>query len=87
MTAGTGCPGAARASAVPDQTARYFAASRYPYALAVCELAEYARGSTDDFEVSPASVDAMEHQGLAVSGPDLAGVRAVLEKIPGLIER
>lgn len=71
----------------PDQTIRYFAESRIVYARALTALAEYARGSADDFEVSPARLAAMEHQGLAVSGPDLSGVRVVLEKIPGLIER
>lgn len=72
---------------MPDSTLRYFAESRIVYARALIDLAEYARGSADDFEVSPASVVAMEHQGLAVSGPDLSGVREVLGKIPGLIER
>jgi hypothetical protein len=69
-----------------DSTIRYRAASRYAYSRAVLALAEYARAHGEDFEVSPRSVDAMEHQGLAVTGPDLDGVRAVLDADPGLVE-
>jgi hypothetical protein len=71
-------------SAPPDRTLRWFAESRYAYAVAVKGLAEYARSHGDEFEVSPASVTAMEHQGLAVSGPDLAGVTSLLDGIEGL---
>lgn len=69
---------------MPDQTVRYRAATRYSYALALRDLAAYARQHGEDFEVYPADLAAMEHQGLAVTGPDLDGVRGVLDKVPGL---
>lgn len=71
---------------MPDLTIRYRAGSRYSYAQALTALVEYARGSADDFEVYPADLNLMESQGLAVTGPDLSGVRETLGKIPGLVE-
>jgi hypothetical protein len=69
---------------VPDSTVRYYAESRYACSRAVLALAEYARSHGDDFEVSPRTAAAMEHQGLAVSGPDLTGVTALLDGLEGL---
>lgn len=74
----------------PDSTAshdtiRYYASSRYAYARAVLELVAYARSHGEEFEVSPGSAAEMEHQGLAVSGEDLAGVRELLGGVEGLV--
>jgi hypothetical protein len=66
-------------------TLRWYAASRYSYALALRALASYAREHGEDFAVYPASVAGMERAGLSVSGPDLAGVSAALREISGLI--
>jgi hypothetical protein len=71
---------------VADRTIRYRAGTRYTYAQALVDLAEYARGHQDDFTFGPLDVSALEQQGLAVSGPDLSGVRKVLAGIPGLIQ-
>jgi hypothetical protein len=54
--------------------------------VALYELVTYARDHVEDFTFGPVDLDALEHQGLAVSGPDLAGVRAELARIPGLIQ-
>jgi hypothetical protein len=70
---------------VPDSTARYRAATRYSYARALLELVTYAREHSDDFSFGPLDLSVLEHQGLAVSGPDLAGVTELLGKVPGLI--
>lgn len=72
---------------MPDLTVRYEAASRISYSMALLALAEYARGHEVHFSVYPATLDLMETAGLSVSGPDLAGVRAELGKIPGLVEQ
>lgn len=68
----------------PDQTVRYEASSRYALARALQELVVYARNSTDDFAVYPATLEAAEHAGLSVTGPDLEGVRRVLGQVDGL---
>jgi len=44
---------------------------------------EYARYSKDHFEFGPMDLDALEDQGLVVSG-DVSGAVKVLEGIPGL---
>lgn len=72
---------------MPDFTVRYEAGSRYSYALALKALVEHARESAEDFEVYPADLAMLEHAGLSVTGPDLAGVRKVLAEIPGLEEQ
>ena len=69
-----------------DSTARYRAESRHVYARALVALAEHARDSTDDFVFGPLDLSALEHQGLAVSGPDLTAVREALSAVPGLAE-
>ena len=67
-------------------TDRWFASSRRTYARALLDLATYARTHEDDFSLGPLDVAALDHQGLAVTGPDLTGVREVLGKIPGLTQ-
>lgn len=69
-----------------DSTLRFRASSRLAYGQALVALAEHARGSVDDFEFGPMDLSALEHQGLLVTGPKLAVVRAVLAKIPGITE-
>ena len=85
--AGTGCRGDGAGEAItdmPGSTIRWFAASGYPYACALAELTIYAREHSEDFTLGPLDLGALEHQGLAVSGPDLAGVTRLLDGIPGL---
>ncbi len=69
-----------------DVTARYFAESRHAYSRVLLELVTYARGHPDDFIFGPLDLSALESQGLAISGPDLAGVRKLLDGLPGLTE-
>ena len=70
---------------MPGSTLRYFAASRIVYARALLELVTYAREHLfDDFSVGPLDLAALENQGLVVSGSDLAGVKSLLDGIPGL---
>ncbi len=69
-----------------DPTARYFAESRHAYSRVLLELVTYARGHPDDFTFGPLELGALESQGLAVSGPDLAGVRKLLAGLPGLVQ-
>ena len=72
---------------MPDSTVRYFAVSRIVYARALLELITYAREHLfDDFSVGPLDLAALESQGLAVSGSDLAGVKGLLDGIPGLTQ-
>ena len=71
---------------MPAVTVRYRAESRFTYANALFELVTHARRSGDDFSFGPAELGALERNGLTVSGPDLAAVRKVLAKIPGLAE-
>lgn len=66
-------------------TVRYRASSRYTYARALLELVTFARAHAIDFEFGPLDLAALEHNGLAISGPDLSPVEAVLRNIPGLI--
>ena len=69
-----------------DQTLRYRAVHRYTYAAALLRLVELARAHTGPaFAFGPLSLDAMEDQGLEVSGPDLAAVTDVLAGVPGLV--
>ena len=69
-----------------SQTVRYYAVSQQAYARALLELTIYARTHEDNFSAGPLKLDALEHQGLTVTGPDLAGIREVLDKIPGLVQ-
>jgi hypothetical protein len=66
------------------QTLRYRGAMRLAYSLALLLLMEYSRSSKDVFEFGPLNLDALENQGLVLSGPDLAGAQKVLADIPGL---
>jgi hypothetical protein len=70
-----------------DQTLRYRAQTRLPYALALTALAEYAHLHPDpDFTIGPMDLERVESEGLVISGPDLTGVKARLERVPGLVE-
>lgn len=66
------------------QTLRYRGAMRLAYSVALLLLMERARESKDVFEFGPMDLDALENQGLVVSGLDLAGVQEILAGIPGL---
>ena len=46
----------------------------------------YARSHSDDFAFGPLDLGSLERNGLTISGPDLAAVRKVLAKVPGLTE-
>lgn len=72
-----------------DQTLRWRAVndSHHVYSTAVEALLVHARTSSDRFTFGPMSPEAMESQGLAVTGPDLAGVSDVLSRVPGLVFR
>jgi hypothetical protein len=72
---------------VPDSTVRYFAESRHVYSRALLELVTYAREHDGDFTFGPLDLGALEGSGLAISGPDLAGVRKLLDGLPGLAEQ
>jgi hypothetical protein len=65
-------------------TVRYRAESSVSYARAVITLCEYARGSFDDFDFGPDSIEQLHREGLIVTGPDLEMVERLLEKVPGL---
>jgi hypothetical protein len=67
-------------------TARWFAESRLAYARALTALAVYARDSSSEFTFGPLDLAALENQGLAVTGDDLAGVRKLLGGLPGIAE-
>jgi hypothetical protein len=72
---------------MPDQTLRYRAQTRLPYALALRDLAEYAHFHPDpDFTFGPMTLERMESEGLVISGPGLEGVKALLSSVPGLVE-
>lgn len=66
------------------RTLRYRAVMNLAYSVALLHLLEYARESREDFEYGPMDLNAIEDQGLTVSGPRLSGVMKVLEGIPGL---
>jgi hypothetical protein len=71
-----------------DSTVRYFAESRHAYSRALLELVTYARSHPDAvFAFGPLDLTALENQGLAVTGPDLAGVQKLLDSLPGLAEQ
>lgn len=74
----------AEAEAVEPQTLRYRAVMSLAYSVALLYLLEYARESGDDFEYGPMSLEALQDQGLVVSGSRLEGVQRVLAEIPGL---
>lgn len=67
----------------PDQTLRYRGDS-LAYSVALLFLLEHARASADDFSYGPVDLDALDAQGLVVSGPRLDSVAKVLAGIPGL---
>jgi hypothetical protein len=52
--------------------------------VALLLLMEHARESKDKFDFGPMDLDALENQGLVISGPDLAGAQKILADIPGL---
>jgi hypothetical protein len=66
------------------QSLRYRAAMRLAYSVALLFLIEHARDSKDSYEFGPMNLDALEDQGLVVTGADLAGVQKILADIPGL---
>jgi hypothetical protein len=66
------------------QSLRYRGAMRLAYSVALLLLMEHAWQSKAMFEFGPMDLDSLENQGLTISGPDLVGVQAVLEGIPGL---
>jgi hypothetical protein len=73
------------AALVPEMTSlRYRGVMRLAYSVALLLLMEHARDTKDDFSFGPWDLDALEGQGLVVSGPDLAGARKVLDGVPGL---
>jgi hypothetical protein len=54
--------------------------------MAIVELFQYARDHPEpDFGFGPLDLGQLENEGLAVSGRDLDGVRAILGNVPGLI--
>lgn len=57
---------------------------RLSYTVALLRLMELARGSGADFTYGPTSLDAIDSQGLVISGPDVSGVELALAEIPGL---
>jgi len=65
-------------------TLRYRAVMRLAYSVALLRLMEYARSGREEFKFGPVDLDALEDQGLVVSGPDLSGVLTILADIPGL---
>lgn len=67
-----------------QKTIRYRAAMGLAYSVAMLALMEYARSSTENFTFGPMTLEALEDQGLAISGTDLEGVQRVLAGIPGL---
>ena len=66
------------------QTLCWRAAMRLSYSVALMLLMEHARGTGEEFEYGPLSLDALEEQGLRVTGTRLEGVQKVLADIPGL---
>lgn len=70
-----------------SDTTRWRGSSRVVYSLALLELVRYARQHPDpDFAFGPMDLDALEAQGLSVSGSSLTGVSDVLRQVPGLAE-
>jgi hypothetical protein len=57
---------------------------RLAYSVALLLLMEHAWTSKDKFEFGPWDLDALENEGLVISGSDLEGARVVLAGIPGL---
>jgi hypothetical protein len=68
------------------QTLRYRASTRAVYASALLALVQYARTSAASFQFGPMSLDAIDSEGLAVSG-DTDGAEQVLAGIPGLVQQ
>lgn len=66
---------------------RWRAATRASYAIALRDVIIYARAHPEpDFAFGPIDLNALEEQGIVVSGEDLTGVSDVLAKVPGLTE-
>lgn len=55
------------------------------YAEALLRLVRHARASADDFTFGPLRLADAERDGLAVGGPDLVEVLALLSTVPGLV--
>jgi len=65
------------------QTLRYRGAMRLAYSVALLLLMEHARESKDKFDFGPMNLDALENQGLVISG-DVAGAAKMLAGVEGL---
>ncbi len=63
---------------------RYRGAMRLSYSVALLLLMEHSWTSKDVFEFGPMDLDALENEGLVLSGRDLEGARVILAGIPGL---
>jgi hypothetical protein len=70
---------------VPSETVRFRGDSTASLARAVLEVITYARFTTDEFKFGPLDLNRMFRDGLLLSGPDLAGVTKLLDKLPGLV--
>lgn len=71
---------------MPSSTIRWFAASRLVYATALLALVNYAREHGEEFTFGPLDLSALENSGLVIAGPDLAGVKSLLDGIHGLAQ-
>ena len=65
------------------QSLRYRAVMRLAYSVALLRLMEYSRESKASFEFGPMNLDALENQGLVISG-DVAGAAKMLAGVEGL---
>lgn len=64
---------------------RYRGESAQVMASALLAVVVFARTSADVFSFGPTGLLAMEQEGLLVSGADVRGVCAVLDRLPGLV--
>jgi hypothetical protein len=72
---------------VAAETVRYHATSRYAYGYALLLLTEQAREHDGEpFVFGPLTLEALEVQGLQVSGEDLQAVTDSLSRAPGLVK-
>jgi len=68
-----------------EQVLRFRAESRIIYATALVSLTKRARSSDEKFTFGPLDMDALEDQGLLISGPDILGwADDFLRQVPGL---
>lgn len=66
---------------------RYRAATHISYALALIALVRYARVHPEpDFQFGPLNLEALDKQGLVISGVELSDVSDLMEGIEGLTE-